>query len=199
MLQLKRNYSFDEKRLKRRATFGEFWLQTHAKKGSRPLDKLVGSSRSVENGSGEDDEVEDTIQQQNVTWVDTRASEAYSTYDKYVVDKYGEDTSLHPEFDMELWSQTVGGNKKGRLYGIGNIVDPHNVIPGASSMPITHSSNPQETSDSDEVQRLKEKIAELEQDKIEKHAVMEKIEESARLYAEMNERIQLLSQNPPRT
>ncbi|MFS7901261.1 hypothetical protein Hanom_Chr00s185829g01833091 [Helianthus anomalus] len=74
-----------------------------------------------------------------------------STYDKYVVDKYGEDTSLHPEFDMELWSQTVGGNKKGRLYGIGNIADPHNVIPGASSMPITHSSNPQETSDSDEV------------------------------------------------
>ncbi|KAF5784632.1 hypothetical protein HanXRQr2_Chr10g0419131 [Helianthus annuus] len=49
------------------------------------------------------------------------------------------------------------------------------------------------------VQRLKEKIAELEQDKIEKHAVMEKIEESARLYAEMNERIQLLSQNPPPT
>ncbi|MFS7976737.1 putative transposase, Ptta/En/Spm, plant [Helianthus anomalus] len=110
-----------EKSLKRCATFGEFWLQTHAKKGSRPPDKLVGSSRSVENGSGEDDE---------------------GTYDKYVVDKYGEDTSLHPEFDMELWSQTIGGNKKGRLYGIGNIADPHNVIPGASSMPITQSSNP---------------------------------------------------------
>ncbi|KAJ0520753.1 hypothetical protein HanIR_Chr10g0462911 [Helianthus annuus] len=97
---------------------------------------------------------------------------------------------------MELWSQMVGGNKKGRLCGIGNIADPHNVIPGASSMPITHSSNPQERSHSDEVQHLKEKIVELEQDKIEKHAVMEKIKESARLYAEMNERIQLLSQNP---
>ncbi|MFS7910711.1 hypothetical protein Hanom_Chr02g00109411 [Helianthus anomalus] len=120
-----------------------------------------------------------------------------STYDKYVVDIFGEDTSLHPEFDMELWAQTVGGNKKGRLYGIGNIADPHNVIPEASPMPITHSSNPQERSD--EVQRLKEKIAELEQDKIEKHAVMEKIEESARLYAEMNVRIQLLSQIPPPT
>ncbi|MFS7924142.1 hypothetical protein Hanom_Chr03g00269171 [Helianthus anomalus] len=49
------------------------------------------------------------------------------------------------------------------------------------------------------VERLKEKIAELEQDKIEKHAMLEKIEESARLYAEMNEKIQMLSQNPPPT
>ncbi|MFS8001863.1 hypothetical protein Hanom_Chr13g01195331 [Helianthus anomalus] len=74
-----------------------------------------------------------------------------STYDKYVVDKYGEDTSLHLEFDMELWSPTVDGNKKGKLYGIGNIADPHNVISRTSSMPITHSSNLQERSDDDEV------------------------------------------------
>ncbi|KAI7749415.1 hypothetical protein M8C21_018777 [Ambrosia artemisiifolia] len=49
-----------------------------------------------------------------------------------------------------------------------------------------------------QVQQLKEKIAESEQDKIEKHAMMEKIEENSRIYAEMNERIQL-SQNAPQT
>ncbi|KAI7736349.1 hypothetical protein M8C21_028122, partial [Ambrosia artemisiifolia] len=91
---------FQEKTLQRRAKFGEFWLQTHTKKGSRPLDGLSGCSRSVEHSSGEVDDVEEIIQQHNVTWVDTRASEAYSTYKKYVIEKYGEDTSLHPEIDM---------------------------------------------------------------------------------------------------
>ncbi|KAM0049544.1 hypothetical protein Hdeb2414_s0008g00287161 [Helianthus debilis subsp. tardiflorus] len=108
------------------------------------------------------------------------------TYNRYVVDKYGEDTNLHPEIDMELLSQTVGGKKKGKMYGIGTIADSHVVMMGA-----------QERSDNDEVERLKEKITELEQDKIEKHAMMEKIEEGTRLYAEMNEKIQMLSQNLP--
>ncbi|MFS8004373.1 hypothetical protein Hanom_Chr13g01224991 [Helianthus anomalus] len=111
-----------------------------------------------------------------------------STYNKYVIEKCGEDTSLHPETDMEPWSQTVGGNKKARLYGTDNIADPHNVMPCASSMPSTCNSNPLERSDSDEVQRLKGKNEVLEQDKIEKHAMMEKIEENARLYIEMNAR-----------
>ncbi|KAI7757711.1 hypothetical protein M8C21_014181 [Ambrosia artemisiifolia] len=146
-----------EKTLKRRANFGEFWLQTHATKGSRPLDRLSGCSRSVENGSGEGDDMEDTIQQQNVTWVDTRASEAYNTYNKYVIEKYGEDTSLHPDIDMELLSQTVGGKRNGRLYGIGNFANPRDVMSGAPSMPSTHSSYTQERSDSDEVQQLKGK------------------------------------------
>ncbi|KAI7740036.1 hypothetical protein M8C21_006212, partial [Ambrosia artemisiifolia] len=171
-----------EKTLKRRANFGDFWLQTHAKKGSRPLDRLSGYSRSVEIGSGEGDDVEDTIQQQNVTWVDTRASEAYvSTYNTYVIEKYGEDTSLHPNIDMELLSQTVGGKKKGRLYGVGNFADPRGVMPSAPSMPSTHSDSNENyyIEPSYKVQQLKEKIAELEKDKIEKHAMMEKIEESA--------------------
>ncbi|MFS7992117.1 hypothetical protein Hanom_Chr12g01078491 [Helianthus anomalus] len=50
-----------------------------------------------------------------------------------------------------------------------------------------------------DVERLKEKIAELEQNKIGKHAMMEKIEEGVKLYAEMNEKIQMLSQNPSPT
>ncbi|KAJ0544842.1 hypothetical protein HanIR_Chr08g0342931 [Helianthus annuus] len=78
--------------------------------------------------------------------------------------------------------------KKGKMYGIGTIANSRVVMMGS-----------QERSDNDEVERLKEKIAELKQDKIEKHAMMEKIEEGARLYAEMNEKIQMLSQNPPST
>ncbi|MFS7928695.1 hypothetical protein Hanom_Chr04g00323771 [Helianthus anomalus] len=49
------------------------------------------------------------------------------------------------------------------------------------------------------VEPLKKKIAELEQDKIEKYAMMEKIEEGVRLFAEINEKIQLLLQNLPPT
>ncbi|MFS8009319.1 hypothetical protein Hanom_Chr14g01283321 [Helianthus anomalus] len=57
----------------------------------------------------------------------------------------------------------------------------------------------QERSENDEVELLMEKITELEQDKIEKHAMVEKIEEGVRLYGEMNEKIQFVSQNPPPT
>ncbi|KAL8241907.1 hypothetical protein R6Q59_012209 [Mikania micrantha] len=76
------------------------------------------------------------------------------------------------------------------MYGSSKIVDPYVVMTGAPSMPSTESSNPPRRSD--EVQRLKEQI---EQDKVEKQAMMEKIEENARLYAEMNEKIQLLLKN----
>ncbi|MFS8008167.1 hypothetical protein Hanom_Chr14g01269501 [Helianthus anomalus] len=47
------------------------------------------------------------------------------TYNKYVVDKYGKDTILHPEIDMELLLQRVGGKKKCKMYGIGTITDLH--------------------------------------------------------------------------
>ncbi|MFS7931905.1 hypothetical protein Hanom_Chr04g00361501 [Helianthus anomalus] len=57
----------------------------------------------------------------------------------------------------------------------------------------------QERSDNDEVERLKEKIAELEQYKIKKHAMMEISEEFVRLYAEMNAKIQMLSKNRHKT
>ncbi|MFS7898827.1 hypothetical protein Hanom_Chr00s030833g01769971 [Helianthus anomalus] len=109
-------------------------------------------------------------------------SSSHQTYNNYVVDKYGENTSLHLEIDKELLPQTVGGKKAGRMYGIDTIADPRVVR--------VHKRD---------VERLMEKIAELVQDKIEKHAMMKKIEEGVRLYAEMNEKIQLLSQNPPST
>ncbi|KAD7479379.1 hypothetical protein E3N88_02515 [Mikania micrantha] len=144
-----------DKTLKRRASFDEYWLQTHAKKGSRPLDRLEGLSGSVGDGSKEVNDMEGTDHEHNVTWVDSRARESY-----------------------------------GRMYGSSKIVDPYVVMTGAPSMPSTESSNPPRRSD--EVQRLKEQI---EQDKVEKQAMMEKIEENARLYAEMNEKIQLLLKN----
>ncbi|KAK1439162.1 hypothetical protein QVD17_04977 [Tagetes erecta] len=48
-----------------------------------------------------------------------------------------------------------------------------------------------------QVQRLKEKVAELEREKAEKNDMKEKIEQNTRLYAEMNEKLQMLSQNMP--
>ncbi|KAL8259095.1 hypothetical protein R6Q59_027048 [Mikania micrantha] len=176
-----------DKALKRRASFDEYWLQTHAKKWSRPLDRLAGHSKSVTDGSGEVNGVEETVQEQNVTWVDSRARESYETYKEYVQEKNAEDDNLDSEFDLDLWLRTTGGKKKGRLYGSSNTVDPYVVMAGASSMPGTGSSYP--PSKSDEVQRLKEQI---EKDKEEKQAMMEKIEENTRLYAEMNDKLQLL-------
>ncbi|MFS7960016.1 hypothetical protein Hanom_Chr08g00697991 [Helianthus anomalus] len=89
---------------------------------------------------------------------------------------------------MELLPQTVGGTKTVRMYGIGTIADPRVMRVHKRDVTMIRF-----------VEQLKEKIAELVQDKIEKHAMMEKIEEGARLYAEVNEKIQLLSQNPPPT
>ncbi|KAD7479094.1 hypothetical protein E3N88_02230 [Mikania micrantha] len=159
-----------DKALKRRASFDEYWLQTHAKKGSRPLDRLEGYSGSVTDGSGEANDVEETVQEQNVTWVDSRARESYT---RSLIWIYG--------------YEPREAKKKGRLYGSSNSVDPYVVMAGASSMSGTGSSYP--PSRNDEVQRLKEQI---EQDKVEKQAMMEKIEENARLYAEMNDKLQLL-------
>ncbi|KAF5754150.1 hypothetical protein HanXRQr2_Chr17g0788001 [Helianthus annuus] len=78
--------------------------------------------------------------------------------------------------------------KKGRMYGISTMVASRVVMMGA-----------QERSDNDEVERLMEKIAELEQDKIKKHVMMEIIEEVARLYVEMNAKIQMFSKNRHKT
>ncbi|KAI7756222.1 hypothetical protein M8C21_000894, partial [Ambrosia artemisiifolia] len=80
-----------------------------------------------------------------------RAGEAYSTYNEYIIKKYGEDTSLLPEIDMDLWSLAAGGKKKGLCVNESSYIEL-----GAT-----------------------ERIVELEQDKIEKHAMMEKLEESA--------------------
>ncbi|MFS7971388.1 hypothetical protein Hanom_Chr09g00832181 [Helianthus anomalus] len=66
--------------------------------------------------------------------------------------------------------------KKGKMYGFGTIADSR-VVMMVHKREVT----------------LTVRKKELEQDKIEKHAMMEKIEQGGRLYAEMNEKIQMLS------
>ncbi|KAL8241906.1 hypothetical protein R6Q59_012208 [Mikania micrantha] len=85
-----------DKTLKRRASFDEYWLQTHAKKGSRPLDRLEGLSGSVGDGSKEVNDMEGTDHEHNVTWVDSRARESYETYKEYLKEKNAEDDDLDP-------------------------------------------------------------------------------------------------------
>ncbi|XP_076947037.1 uncharacterized protein LOC143618846 [Bidens hawaiensis] len=167
---------------KRRVKFGEFWLQTHAKKGSRPLDKLPVCSELADVDLVEVDDVEDINQEKNVDWVDTRAGEAY---------KYGDDISLHPEFDMELWLSVAGGTKKRRLYGTSNITDPYVVLTGAPAKPNTDffPSARSATIGGKNTELEREKVAELERGKVEKQAMLEKIEENARLLAKMNEKL----------
>ncbi|KAK1413061.1 hypothetical protein QVD17_34787 [Tagetes erecta] len=182
-----------DKALKRRATIDEFWMQTHVKKGSRPLDRLAaGGGGSAEDGLGEADDVDETILDHNVNWVDSRAGETIYKYKEFVGERYVEADILPPELDMDLWIQSSGGMKKGRLYGTGNTSDPYLVLTGASSIPRT-----EPPGRSEEVQRLKEKVAELEREKAEKNDMKEKIEQNTRLYAEMNEKLQMLSQNMP--
>ena len=37
--------------------------------------------------------------------------------------KYEEDSSNYPEVDLEVWQEVAGPNKKGRVHGMGHILD----------------------------------------------------------------------------
>lgn len=51
-----------------------------------------------------------------------------------VVNKYGEDVTSQPELgDAELWTEAVGGVKKGRIYGFGAPYDPQLAMTGIPS------------------------------------------------------------------
>ncbi|KAL8246622.1 hypothetical protein R6Q59_007838 [Mikania micrantha] len=102
----------DEK-LGRPATVDELWMQSHAKKGTRPLDRLLRRERGE--GSKEPEEINF---QDNVEWVDAKAKESFKSYQKYVMEKYGDNTSKQPLFDLDTWIQA--GKKKGRF----DISDP---------------------------------------------------------------------------
>ncbi|XP_076924188.1 uncharacterized protein LOC143586547 [Bidens hawaiensis] len=105
---------FKEKTLGRELTTHEMWKQSHCRKGSRPLDKDL-SSLLV---SGDDSE--GSVQGKSLNWVDNRA-ETWVNYNGYVVEKYGDDRSMHPKFDEDLWSRATGGIKKGKMYGLTNV------------------------------------------------------------------------------
>ncbi|KAD5803604.1 hypothetical protein E3N88_14964 [Mikania micrantha] len=97
----------DEK-LGRPATVDELWMQSHGKKGTRPLDRLLRRERGE--GSKEPEEINF---QDNVEWVDAKAKESFKSYQKYVMEKYGDNTSKHPLFDHDTWIQA--GKKKGQV------------------------------------------------------------------------------------
>ncbi|KAL8224301.1 hypothetical protein R6Q57_019776 [Mikania cordata] len=128
----------DEEKLGRPTTVDEIWMQSHGKKGTRPLDRLL------------------KCEQDNVEWVDSKAKESFESYQKYVNEKYGYDTSKHPLFDLDTWVQP--GKKKERLF---EISDPH-VMTGAQSNSSTSLYLPARN---EEVQQLNEKIARLQQEK----------------------------------
>ena len=45
-----------------------------------------------------------------------------------MVEKYGEDVSVHPEFDADAWTEAVGKINRGHLYGFGTAQNPKVVL-----------------------------------------------------------------------
>lgn len=48
-------------------------------------------------------------------------------------EKHGPDPNTHPRDDPELWERSVGGWKKGRLFGFGTTQDPTFALTGESA------------------------------------------------------------------
>ncbi|KAK1406434.1 hypothetical protein QVD17_41732 [Tagetes erecta] len=135
----------------------EVWVQSHGKKGTRPLDRLLRHGEGE--GSQEYESLEEIDLQNNIEWVDTKSEESFRLYKEYVKEKYGNDTSKRPLFDFDTW---VGGKKNGRF----NIRDPHVMKMGTS--PILGASNSCSTTTNEEVQQMKEKIVQLQEEKKQK-------------------------------
>ncbi|MFS7991630.1 putative transposase, Ptta/En/Spm, plant [Helianthus anomalus] len=128
-----------DKQLGRVATVDEVWMQSHGKKGTRPLDILL-SCRGCED-SQTSDGLDEIDLSSTVKWVDTRVENSLKSYKKYVKDKYGDGASKRPLFDEDSWIQAGGGKKKGRIYGFNDINDPHLLMTGTPSTPGTTSRN----------------------------------------------------------
>ncbi|KAL8215879.1 hypothetical protein R6Q57_022716 [Mikania cordata] len=158
-------------------------MQSHGKKGARPLDKLLtskGGERSQETGNLDEIDLQTTVK-----WVDTRAKDSLKSYKECVKKRYEDDASKQPLFDPDSWIQAVGGRKKDRVYGFSDISDLHVVMTSTSSTPTN-----------EQVQRLKEEINKLRQEKeterqekekerAEKLKIMEQIEENRNANAKM--------------
>ncbi|KAJ1385937.1 putative transposase, Ptta/En/Spm, plant [Sesbania bispinosa] len=63
-------------------------------------------------------------------YVSSRAKDFIESYETAMTEKYGEDSSVHPAVDPEIWLQAAGENKKGRIHGIGHSL--HISIPGST-------------------------------------------------------------------
>ncbi|KAK1440633.1 hypothetical protein QVD17_06462 [Tagetes erecta] len=187
-----------DKKLGRPATVEEVWAQSHGKKGTRPLDRL--SRHGEGECSKEYESLEDIDLQNNVEWVDSKAEDSFRLYKEYVKEKYGDDTSKRPFFDIDT---LVGGKKSGRF----DIRDPH--VMTMVKPPMLGASSSCSTTTNEEVQQMKDKIVRLEEEKeierlekekerAEKLAMMEQIEENTATNAQMKHQIEFLLKNIPK-
>ncbi|KAL8259994.1 hypothetical protein R6Q59_027947 [Mikania micrantha] len=106
-----------DKLLGRPATVDEIWMQSHKKKGTRPLDKLLISK----GGEGPQEA-------RNLDDIDLHAIVKWKSYKEHVKKRYGDDASKQPLFDPDSWIQAVGGRKKGRVYGFSDISDSFRML-----------------------------------------------------------------------
>ncbi|KAJ9548861.1 hypothetical protein OSB04_021404 [Centaurea solstitialis] len=126
-------------RKKRPVSLVELFRKTHTKKGSEEL-------------------------------ITPKATQTLSRYQQSLVEKYGEDVDAQPQSgDVDLWTQAVGGVKKGRIFGFGAPRDPHHVMTGIPSS----SSQSYGQGTIDEVRRLKEELKQRDEQLAEQQRTFE--------------------------
>ncbi|MQM01371.1 hypothetical protein Taro_034126 [Colocasia esculenta] len=71
-------------------------------------------------------------------FVSQKAKEVMETYVDQMVDKHGDDSTQHPDFDPTAWLAATGQPKKGRVFGFGSGLDAGGII---NSSQDSHGSN----------------------------------------------------------
>ncbi|KAL8230131.1 hypothetical protein R6Q59_000543 [Mikania micrantha] len=164
----RRGPASQDKKFGHETLFRDMWMQSRCRKGSRPLDKVSECNSPVVNVFDEETDEgidsEENVQEQNLNWVDERSSETWKIYEGYLVEKYGDDESKHPEYDSDLWFRATGGKNKGKLYGFSNVSDPQALLTGTPSTSCSSTTVAPSKNDS-EIQRLNGVINELVKEK----------------------------------
>ncbi|KAK1416106.1 hypothetical protein QVD17_31894 [Tagetes erecta] len=107
--------------LGREPTTREMWMQSHCRKGSRPLDKYLSSRSSQELNS----DSEGDVQEENIEWVDQISKETLDKYEGYFFEKYGKESSKDAKFDNDLWSRASGIKNTRKVNGFSNVSEPY--------------------------------------------------------------------------
>ncbi|MQL92072.1 hypothetical protein Taro_024695 [Colocasia esculenta] len=61
-------------------------------------------------------------------FVSERAKEVVESYEQQLIERHGDDSSQHPQFDASAWLVAAGQPKKGRVFGFGTGMDAGGVI-----------------------------------------------------------------------
>ncbi|MQL96545.1 hypothetical protein Taro_029222 [Colocasia esculenta] len=61
-------------------------------------------------------------------FVSQRAKEVVESYEQQLIERHGDDSSQHPQFDASAWLVATGQLKKGRVFGFGIGMDAGGVI-----------------------------------------------------------------------